>query len=136
MTFAELGKSYIKKAIARFDTLAVLMKNKDYSDVIRESQEIVELVLKGILRIRGIEPPKIHDVGGLLLEYREKFAEINLRDIKKLAKISKELRKEREFSFYGDVDFIPTEEYSKADARNYIKKVKFVIRIGRKFLEC
>jgi len=134
MTFAELGKSYIRKAIARFDTLEVLLKNRDYSDVIRESQEIVELVLKGILRIRGIEPPKIHDVGGLLIEYRERFKDISLREIRKLVKISKELRKERELSFYGDVDFIPTEEYTVKDAVKCIEKVKFVIEIGKRFL--
>ena len=30
------------------------------------------------------------------------------------------LRKEREFSFYGDIDFIPTERYSKDDAARAI----------------
>ncbi len=33
-----------------------------------------------------------------------------------LAAASKLLRKEREFSFYGDIDFIPTEEYDTDDA--------------------
>ena len=32
-----------------------------------------------------------------------------------LAKASKDLRKEREFSFYGDIDFIPTMEYTTDD---------------------
>jgi HEPN domain-containing protein len=38
----------------------------DYSDVVREAQEIVELALKGMLRQIGIEPPKWHDVGQLI----------------------------------------------------------------------
>ena len=135
MNFAELGKSYIKKALIRFDALLILFKEKDYSDVIRESQEIVELVLKGILRIKGIEPPKIHDVGALLIEYSGRFKEITLKDIKRLAKISKKLRKEREFSFYGDIDFIPTEEYTRQDAKKCIEDIKFVIQIAKMFVK-
>jgi HEPN domain-containing protein len=68
-----LAESYLKKAVDRLDILDLLFKKGAFSDVIRESQEIVELSLKGMLRFAGIEPPKIHDVGGLLIEHEEKF---------------------------------------------------------------
>jgi HEPN domain-containing protein len=37
------------------------------ADVVGESQEIVELALKGLLRSCGIDPPRIHDVSDVLV---------------------------------------------------------------------
>lgn len=135
MTFQSLAESYLKKSMARFDILEILLNKDDYSDVIRESQEVVELCLKGILRQVGIEPPKFHDVSGFLLEYREKFPQINDVDIKKVVDISKKLRKEREISFYGDVDFIPTESYTKSDALEAIKSAKFILELAKTIIK-
>jgi HEPN domain-containing protein len=96
--------------------LEVLLQREAWSDVVRESQEIVELALKGILRAVGIDPPKWHDVGDLLLEYSDKIGAIDRNELGYLAAASKRLRKEREFAFYGDIDFIPTDEYDGEDA--------------------
>jgi HEPN domain-containing protein len=41
------------------------------------------------------------------------------------------LRKERELAFYGDIDFIPTEEYSKEDALLAIKEAEYVVKIAK-----
>ena len=38
-----------------------------WADGVRESQEVVELALKGLLRVSGIEPPRIHDVSEVLM---------------------------------------------------------------------
>lgn len=91
----------------------MLLDEEAYSDVIREAQEIVELALKGMLRQIGIEPPKWHDVGPQIKEYGDRFHEEIRPHLDRVIRISKWLRKEREFSFYGDIDFIPTEEYSR-----------------------
>ncbi len=103
-----LAQSYLIKATKRLRVLEVLMEEDAYSDVVREAQETVELALKGILRQIGIEPPKQHDVGGLILEYRDRLPSPVGKKAGKLARISKWLRKEREFAFYGDVDFMVT----------------------------
>lgn len=116
MTNESLAQSYLKKASDRLDVLELLLRKGAYSDVVREAQELVELALKGMIRSIGIEPPKLHDVGGLLLEYRERFPEDVRAQLADLAIISKRLRKERELAFYGDIDFMPTEEYSHEDA--------------------
>lgn len=116
MTNRTLAQSYLIKASKRLKVLDVLMQEQAYSDVIRESQEIVELALKGMLREIGIEPPKWHDVSGLVTSHKDRFpAEVAVATAK-IEEISKWLRKEREFSFYGDIDFIPTEEYTREDA--------------------
>ncbi|HQN49330.1 MAG TPA: HEPN domain-containing protein, partial [Caldisericia bacterium] len=52
------------------------------------------------------------------------------KNFEKIKEISKYLRKEREFAFYGDVDFIPTEEYSKEDAVKALKDAEFIVSIA------
>lgn len=121
MTNITLAQSYLVRSRTRLKVLDILCREGAYADVVRESQEIVELALKGILRQIGIEPPKQHDVGPLLLEYEEMLPSHARRNVAKLAAVSKWLRKEREFAFYGDVDFIPDMEYSKTDAEKAIE---------------
>jgi len=135
MNTKSLAESYLKKALDRLDILDLLYKKSAFSDVIRESQEIVELSLKGMLRFVGVEPPKIHDVGGLLLEHEEKFPEDISKHLSELADISKRLRKERELAFYGDIDFIPTEEYTKEDAEKAIRDTQLVVGTTRKLIQ-
>jgi len=131
VTNISLAVSYLIKARKRLAVLPVLLNEQDFSDVVREAQELVELALKGMLRQVGIEPPKVHDVGKTLEEYRSRFPENVVTEIERLAQISNWLRKEREFSFYGDIDFIPTEEYSREDALKAIADAEFVVRIAR-----
>ncbi|MBI5308248.1 MAG: hypothetical protein HZB37_07975 [Planctomycetes bacterium] len=55
-------------------------------------------------------------------------------EFKKIAYISRRLRKERELSFYGDIDFIPTEEYTDADTAKAIEDAKFVVHLAQKVM--
>lgn len=127
MTNLTLAESYLRKAINRLDILDLLMGKGAYSDVVREAQEIVELALKGLLRFAGVEPPKYHDVGGLLMQHAHRFCPEVASRIPAAARISKKLRKERELAFYGDIDFIPTEEYGLDDAREAREGARFVV---------
>ena len=129
MTNLTLAQSYLVKATKRLKILPVLLAEDAFSDVVREAQEIVELALKGMLRYVGVEPPKWHDVGGPLLEFSDRFSREIQEHLPRLADISHWLRKEREFSFYGDVDFVPTQEYSREDALRAISDAEFVVRI-------
>lgn len=116
MTSQDLARSYLVKARARLKALAVLRDAEDHSDVVREAQELVELALKGMLRAVGVEPPKFHDVGDLLREHRARFVPAVGDQLDRAAAISKRLRRDRELAFYGDIDFIPTREFSAADS--------------------
>lgn len=134
MTSEDLAQSYFRKSVDRLDILHLLLKKGAYSDVIREAQEIVELCLKGMLRYAGIEPPKYHDVGPLIIEHKTRFKGISSGEILRIAQISKELRKERELAFYGDIDFIPTEEYTLEDAKEAIEGANFVVKIAKRMM--
>ena len=130
MTGEDLARAYLRKASDRLDVLDLLLAKGAWSDVVREAQEVVELALKGMLRTVGIEPPKIHDVGGLLIEHRGKFAAGIAMHLDALATISKRLRKERELAFYGDVDFIPTDEYTRVDGEKAAGDARFVVGVA------
>ncbi|MES1245339.1 MAG: HEPN domain-containing protein [Acidobacteriota bacterium] len=127
MTNLSLAQSYLLKARSRLKILQVLLDEEAFSDVVREAQEIVELSLKGMLRQVGVEPPKWHDVGGFLLEFDDRFPAVTRDRLEQLAQISARLRKEREFSFYGDIDFIPTEQYSREDAHRAIAEAQMTV---------
>lgn len=74
---------------------------------------------------------KWHDVGNLIIEFKDKFPDKVSKNAKRLASISKWLRKEREFAFYGEADFIPTEEYKLKDAEKAIKDARFVVEMAK-----
>ncbi len=130
-----LAQSYLIKAQKRLKILAVLLAEEDWSDILREAQEIVELALKGMLRQVGIEPPKWHDVGSLILEYRGRFPDAVQQQVERLAEISAYLRKEREISFYGEADVIPTEQYSREDALAAIADAQLIVQLARQVIE-
>lgn len=135
MTNQSLARSYLIKAQKRLKALAVLRDEGAHSDVVREAQEMVELALKGMLRAVGIEPPKFHDVGGLLTEHGTKFSEAVRSQLARAAEISKRLRRERELAFYGDIDFIPTEEYSAADAERAYADAAWVVVLASEAID-
>ena len=77
-------------------------------------------------------PPSL--LGGNSLEFQNRFPASVRPHIERTASISSWLRKEREFSFYGDVDFIPTEEYSQEDALRAIRDAQFVVEIAKQVI--
>ena len=44
----KLAREYLRKSKSRLKAVNVLFKDGSYDDVIRECQEIVELILKGV----------------------------------------------------------------------------------------
>ena len=82
----------------------------------RESQEVVELALKGLLRSSGVDPPRIHDVGDVLVAERGRLPAAVLEHLDELATASRGLRRDRELAFYGAEDLTPSDFYKQEDA--------------------
>lgn len=55
-------------------------------------------------------------------------------DLERLATASTWLRKERELSFYGDIDFIPTEQYGGDEAARAIEDARFVFGVAERVI--
>ena len=111
-----LAADHVGRAEARVRALDVLFGAESWADVVRESQEVVELALKGLLRAFGVEPPRIHDVSDVLLAERDRLPEPLRPAVAQLAQASRELRRDRELAFYGAEDLTPSSFYSQADA--------------------
>lgn len=111
-----LAADYVRRAEVRLLAVDVLFEAESWADVVRESQEIVELALKGLLRSSGIDPPRVHDVSDVLVAERERLPEPVREEIDTLTAISRELRRDRELAFYGAEDLTPSGFYSRADA--------------------
>lgn len=129
----KLAADYFKRAEIRRSILNILFEKEDYADIVRESQEIVELILKGISILFGIEFPKAHDIGNLLYENLDLFPEELKGHIPRLSKISKILRKDRELSFYGSEDIVPLDYYTVEDGNEAISMADEAINISKNF---
>lgn len=133
MTADELARSYFSRAAKRMLALRVLMDAEAYPDVVREAQEMVELALKGMLRGIGVDPPKWHDVGGILIEHRAKFPAALQPELDALAAISLRLRRDREAAFYGDIDLIPERVFDRDSAERAMSGAQRVLVAVRLF---
>jgi HEPN domain-containing protein len=116
VTSSELGLDYLKRSRARLKALDVLFEEESWADVVRESQEVVELAVKGLLLTCGVEPPRVHDVSEVLLAERARLPAQLSGDVDQLAHAWRELRRDRELAFYGAADLTPSGFYSRSDA--------------------
>ena len=125
----DLVKDYLIRSSNRLATLDVLFEKKSWPDVVRESQEIVELALKALLKHCLIEVPMIHDVSQVLNTEKSKLPLPIQKELSKLMTISKDLRRDRELSFYGSEDLTPMEFYSQNDAQKAKDSAYFVVHL-------
>jgi HEPN domain-containing protein len=130
----ELAADYVRRAAVRLQAVDVLFRAESWADVVRESQEIVELALKGLLRSSGVEPPRVHDVGDVLEAERERLPKGVRTSSERLAAISKDLRRDRELAFYGAEDLTPSTFYSKEDALRALEGARFVVETVRPYV--
>ena len=113
----DLARDYLWRSEVRLRALAVLYDAESWADVVRESQEIVELALKGLLRSCGVSPPRVHDVSDVLLAERERLPPGAVAYLDRMVSVSRRLRRDRELAFYGAEDLTPSGFYTKEDAR-------------------
>jgi len=129
MRNTDLARDYIHRAGIRLRALDVLFDAESWADVVRESQEIVELTLKALLRGCGIDPPRIHDVSEVLLSERGRLPEAVEEELVTLTGISRDLRRDRELAFYGAEDLTPSEFYSRNDAEKARSNAKLTVEL-------
>lgn len=130
MTNLERGKKLIQESGELLKEAKRAYQSSQYNIVVRRSQETVELALKGLLIILGIEYPKIHNVGTVFYEQvKAKGVKIEEKDLEKIKFISSQLTKEREASFYMEKDYIQEE------AEEALEGAEFVFSLVNKLVE-
>jgi HEPN domain-containing protein len=123
-----LAKDYIDRSRKRLAALEALYREEAWADVVRESQEVVELALKSLLRHFHIEVPRIHDVSGILENESDRFPAVVQNNLKRYMQISRTLRRDRELAFYGSEDLTPQEFYKREDADEAKASAEWVVR--------
>ena len=121
MTNLERGKKLIAESGELLKEAKRACQSSLYNIAVRRSQETVELGLKGLLMIMGIEYPKIHDVGMVFYEQAKKKAvKIEEKDLERIKSVSSQLAKEREASFYMEKDYIREEAEEASEAAEFV----------------
>lgn len=128
----DLATDYLTRADNRLAAIEVLVQRKSWADVVRESQEVVELCLKALLRKSKIEVPRLHDVSGILEAAAEKLPKAIQSHVKKLSQISRSMRRDRELAYYGSEDLTPSEFYHQEDADEALEDAKWVYSVCTK----
>ena len=128
MTNEELARGLWRKAESRYRTVHEAIRQEDFAYAIRSAQECVELCLKALLISAGVDPPKWHDVGSVLLDHTQRFPSLDRSLLEEMAFISRNLRGDRERSMYGDemLGLSPDRLYSQFDgetAQGWAEKV-------------
>ena len=124
-----LVEDYLSRSQKRLKAVQTLFDEEAWADVVRESQEVLELTLKALLRASAIEAPRIHDVSAVLEEHKERLPKGVQNELEEIVELSRSLRRDRELAFYGSEDLTPSEFYSKKDANAAFKGVKKVVEL-------
>ena len=122
----DLTADYLRRAASRLKAIEVLLAESSWADVVRESQEVVEICLKALLRHARIEVPRLHDVSPVLEDNRDRLPAAALPHLDRLSEVSRSLRRDRELAFYGSEDLTPNEFYRREDAETALQDATFV----------
>jgi HEPN domain-containing protein len=131
MRNVDLAADYVRRAEIRLRAVQVLFDGESWADVVRESQEAVELALKALLRACGMEAPRIHDVSDVLLAERGRLPPSVQQQVETLAGVSRSLRRDRELAFDGAEDLTPSTFYSRQDAVAAFDGARLVVKAVR-----
>ena len=126
----EAGEKLIRESenILRRDVQGGL-DEEDFNVVVRRAQEVVELALKGALKMLGVDYPKVHDVAPVFSEQlRQKRRAVDVKVLERIEDISFWLSQARAPSFYLERD------YGEEDARQAFQDAAFVLAEVQKIL--
>lgn len=129
MTNFESGENLIADAEIYYEELLRMLEKGRWNIVVRRAQEVVELSLKGILKIMGIDFPKVHNVAPLFINLlHEKGIKLEKEVAEKILFISKLLAKDRAPAFYGEKIFLKEDaeraQKGAKDILEWINKIK------------
>jgi HEPN domain-containing protein len=133
-----LAHDYVIRAGKRQLAVEVLFGESSWADVVRECQEIVELLLRALLKLCRIEVSRFQDVSVTLEIHKDRIPEPACTSLGALVQASKSLRRDRELAFYGSEDLTPSEFYSQRDAETamaYARQTQAIVAASIKTTE-
>lgn len=123
MTNFESGKKLLKEADECFEEMISAFQRGSWNMVIRRAQEVIELNLKGILKIIGVEYPKVHDPAKYFLEIAEKKGlGVDKENGEQIKRISADLSEKRAPAFYYEKDYTEKDAIEAKKGAEFIKR--------------
>ena len=131
-----MAHDYLRRATARRGALDTLLASHAYPDVVRESQDVAELVIKGALRFVGLDPPKRHDPHRVLTRFIGRFPPEWRHAVGELQGALDRLAEDRGPAFYGNEEqSIPASElFDENDALRALAVVDRLLDLYRRLL--
>lgn len=126
MRSVDMARDYATRARRCLREAELAFSEGDAAITIRRSQEALELVSKALLRLLGIEYPRTHDVGDVLVDCADRFPEEIKERVDEIAKLSSELAAVRGPAFYGyeGKGITASQAFSLDYARQVLTKVR------------
>jgi HEPN domain-containing protein len=136
VTSQKIARDYLAKVEARAEALRLFVARERFDDVIREAHESIELLFKGALRFIGLDPPRRHDAGPILLRHLDRFPPAWREQAPAICDVAARLFAERGRAFYGDEDDLvpPSELFDRAEAEEAITTVERLLVLYRELL--
>lgn len=126
MTNTERGERLLEGAEELHRELKSALERESWNLAVRRAQEVVELTLKGLLSLMGVEYPKVHDVGQVFArEVEERKLAIPEEMLSEIEDISADLARKRAPAFYFEA------EHDEAEARTAFTHAVKVLQLGR-----
>jgi len=122
----------LKSAEREFRSAVACLEDKDYVGSLKYLQECMEYAVKAVLIAYGVDYPKIHAVGRLLYEIREKYPPWFLKQIQAMAEVTDDLARGRPRFRYPYEH--PPEQYETM-ARETLSKAKKALESCRKLIK-
>lgn len=126
MNSLQEGEAYIADARIILTEAEDSFARGHFHRAVRKCQESVELALKGLLRLYGVEYPRRH-VFASVLRASPVARRTDPGELDTIIEIADRLAEEREASFYGMGPTPARQLFSASDARDSIAEVKQVM---------
>ena len=131
----DIARAFLIEAAADLRSARLLLSGKEYSQSIVHCQHAAEKTLKAALALRNIIITRQHAVSPDFVAAFPDLTEAN-----QIALAVSALEKEgtrTEYPFFGRTDlpiWIPSEQYTEADARDALEKAEYVHQVVVAFL--
>jgi HEPN domain-containing protein len=125
MTNHDSGEHLLQDAVVYYEEMQRMFEREKWNIVVRRAQEVVELSLKGILKIMGIDFPKVHNVAPLFVNLlQEKGIELGEEVSERILSISTLLAKDRAPAFYGEKVYLREDaETAQNGAKEIVERI-------------
>ena len=116
MTNHEKAEPLLGRAPRVYQEVERSLKDGDWGLALRRAQEVIELVLKGLLLLMGVDYPKTHDPALTFFRItRERGLEIEPALENQIISLSRKLAEERAPAFYGEIEISEGEAHAAAE---------------------